>query len=140
VPASSRPPGPTATISPCDGFSLCALRAGKIIFGVGSHEGTPLAAFGIVALASGAWRSNRGGTIDHFIRLDLALNPVAEGGALIDAQGRVLGMTVLGPRRRALAIPTSTIERADGRCVNQKPARSQESESAGEGQMGVCLG
>ena len=31
---------------------------------------------------------------------------------MIDAQGRVLGMTVLGPRRRALAIPTSTIERA----------------------------
>jgi len=89
-----------------------SLRAGEVIFGVGSHEGTPLAAFGIVALVSGAWRSSRGGTIDHFIRLDLALNPVAEGGALIDAQGRVLGMTVLGPRRRALAIPTSTIERA----------------------------
>ena len=92
--------------------ATASLRAGEIIFGVGSHEGTPLAAFGIVALASGAWRSSRGGTIDHFIRLDLALNPVAEGGALIDAQGRVLGMTVLGPRRRALAIPTSTIERA----------------------------
>jgi S1-C subfamily serine protease len=92
--------------------ATASLRAGEIIFGVGSHEGTPLAAFGIVALASGAWRSSRGGTIDHFLRLDLALNPVAEGGALIDAQGRVLGMTVLGPRRRALAIPTSNIERA----------------------------
>ncbi len=89
-----------------------SLRSGEVIFGVGSHEGTPFAAFGIVALAGGAWRSRRGGTIDHSIRLDLALNPVAEGGALIDAQGRVLGMTVLGPRRRVLAIPTSTIERA----------------------------
>ena len=97
---------------PTAATATASLRAGEIIFGVGSHEGTPLAAFGIVALASGAWRSSRGGTIDHFIRLDLALNPVAEGGALIDAQGRVLGMTVLGPRRRALAIPTSTIERA----------------------------
>jgi S1-C subfamily serine protease len=89
-----------------------SLRVGEVIFAVGSHEGTSLAAFGIVALAGGAWRSIRGGTIDNFIRLDLALNPVAEGGALIDAQGRVVGMTVLGPRRRALAIPTSTIERA----------------------------
>jgi S1-C subfamily serine protease len=97
---------------PTAATATASLRAGEIIFGVGSHEGTPLAAFGIVALASGAWRSSRGGTIDHFIRLDLALNPVAEGGALIDAQGRVLGMTVLGSRRRALAIPTSTIERA----------------------------
>ena len=97
---------------PTAAAATASLRAGEAIFAVGSHEGTPLAAFGIVALAGGAWRSSRGGTIDNFIRLDLALNPVAEGGALIDAQGRVLGMTVLGPRRRALAIPTSTIERA----------------------------
>ena len=32
--------------------------------------------------------------------------------ALVDAQGRVVGMVVLGPRRRALAIPASTIDRA----------------------------
>ena len=89
-----------------------ALRAGEAIFAVGNHDGTALAAFGIVALASGAWRSSRGGTIDEFLRLDLTLSPAAEGGALIDAQGRVLGMTVLGPRQRPLAIPTSTIERA----------------------------
>jgi S1-C subfamily serine protease len=97
------------------------LRAGEAIFAVGNHDGTALAAFGIVALASGAWRSSRGGTIDEFLRLDLTLSPAAEGGALIDAQGRVLGMTVLGPRRRALAIPTSTIERA----VDQLLARGQ---------------
>jgi S1-C subfamily serine protease len=97
------------------------LRAGEAIFAVGNHDGTALAAFGIVALASGAWRSSRGGTIDEFLRLDLTLSPAAEGGALIDARGRVLGMTVLGPRRRPLAIPTSTIERA----VDQLLARGQ---------------
>ena len=97
------------------------LRAGEAIFAVGNHDGTALAAFGIVALASGAWRSSRGGTIDEFLRLDLTLSPAAEGGALIDAQGRVLGMTVLGPRRRPLAIPTATIERA----VDQLLARGQ---------------
>jgi S1-C subfamily serine protease len=92
--------------------ATASLRAGEVIFAVGCHEGAPLTAFGIVALAGGAWRSSRGGTIDNFIRLDLALSPVAEGGALIDVQGRVLGMTVLGPRRRASAIPAATIERA----------------------------
>jgi S1-C subfamily serine protease len=97
---------------PTAASASASLRAGEAILAIGSHEGTALAAFGVVGLASGAWRSSRGGTIDNFIRLDLALNPVAEGGALIDVQGRVLGMTVLGPRRRALAIPTSTIERA----------------------------
>ena len=88
------------------------LRTGEPIFAIGNHDGSALAAFGIVALAGGSWRSSRGGTIDNFLRLDLTLSPAAEGGALVDAQGRVLGMTVLGPRRRALAIPTSTIERA----------------------------
>jgi len=97
---------PTATTA------RAPLRAGEIIFAVGTHDGTALTTFGIVALAGGAWRSSRGGTIDELLRLDLSLSPASEGGALIDAQGRVLGMTVLGPRRRALAIPTSTIERA----------------------------
>ena len=88
------------------------LRTGEAIFAIGNHGGSPLASFGIVALATGSWRSSRGGTIDNFLRLDLTLSPAAEGGALVDTHGRVLGMTVLGPRRRVLAIPTSTIERA----------------------------
>jgi S1-C subfamily serine protease len=88
------------------------LRTGEAIFAVGNHDGNALAAFGIVALAGKSWRSSRGGTIDNLLRLDLTLSPAAEGGALVDAHGRFLGMTVLGPRRRALAIPTSTIERA----------------------------
>jgi S1-C subfamily serine protease len=97
---------------PTAATTKASLRAGEAIFAIGNHDGGALAAFGIVALAGGAWRSRRGGTIDNFLRLDLTLSPAAEGGALIDAQGRVLGMIVLGPRRRPLAIPTSTIERA----------------------------
>ena len=88
------------------------LRVGQVVLAMGNHDGEPLAAFGIVALAGGAWHSIRGGTIDSLIRLDLALSPAAEGGALVDLQGRVIGMTVLGPRRRALSIPSSTIDRA----------------------------
>src|SRR5262245_16337519 len=88
------------------------LRAGQVVLAVGNHEGAPLAALGIVALAGGAWHSVRGGTIDRPIRLALTLSPAAEGGALVDLQGRVIGMTVLGPRRRTLSIPSSTIDRA----------------------------
>ena len=87
-------------------------RPGHIVLAVGNYEGGPLAALGIIAIAGGAWHSVRGGTIDSLIRLDLVLSPAAEGGALIDVQGRVVGMAVLGPRRRALAIPGSTINRA----------------------------
>jgi S1-C subfamily serine protease len=89
-----------------------ALHPGHLVFAVGNHAGAPLASFGIVAYVGGAWHSMRGGAIDSFLRLDLVLNPVGEGGALVDAQGRVLGMVVSGPRRRVLAIPTSTIDRA----------------------------
>src|SRR6202049_1180521 len=88
-----------------------SLRTGHIVLAVGNYDGSPLAALGIIAIAGGAWHSVRGGTIDSLIRLDLALSPAAEGGALVDVQGRVVGMAVLGPRRRALAIPTSTIDR-----------------------------
>jgi S1-C subfamily serine protease len=87
-------------------------RAGHIALAVGSHDGAPVASLGIVTFVGAAWRSARGGAIDSLLRLDLALNPLAEGGALVDAHGRVLGMTVFGPRRRALAIPASTIDRA----------------------------
>jgi S1-C subfamily serine protease len=88
------------------------LRTGHIVLAVGGHDGSPVASLGIVTFVGGAWQSVRGGAIDSLLRLDLALNPLAEGGALVDAQGRVLGMTVFGPRRRALAIPASTIDRA----------------------------
>jgi S1-C subfamily serine protease len=89
-----------------------SLRAGHVVLAIGNHQGAPLAGLGIVAVAGGPWHSLRGGTIDSLIRLDLALSPAAEGGALVDAEGRIAGMGVLGPRRRALAIPTSTVERA----------------------------
>jgi S1-C subfamily serine protease len=88
-----------------------SLLPGHVVLAIGNHEGAPMASLGIVAIAGPAWHSVRGGTIDSLIRLDLALSPAAEGGAVIDVQGRVVGMAVLGPRRRALAIPTSTIDR-----------------------------
>jgi S1-C subfamily serine protease len=88
-----------------------SLRPGHVVLAIGNHEGAPIASLGIVAIAGPAWHSLRGGTIDSLIRLDLALSPAAEGGAVIDVQGRVVGMAVLGPRRRVLAIPTSTIDR-----------------------------
>jgi S1-C subfamily serine protease len=88
-----------------------ALRAGHVVLAIGNHQGAPVASLGIVAVAGGAWHSLRGGAIDNLIRLDMGLSLAAEGGALIDVQGRVVGMAVLGPRRRVLAIPTATVDR-----------------------------
>jgi S1-C subfamily serine protease len=108
-----------------------SLRVGHLVLVVGNHAGAPLAGLGTVAYVGGAWHSMRGGAIDSFLRLDLALNPAAEGGALIDAHGHVLGMVVSGPRRRVLAIPGSTIDRA----VDQLLAKGY----VGRGYLGAGL-
>jgi S1-C subfamily serine protease len=89
-----------------------SLRPGHLVLAVGRHRGDPLANLGSVAFVGGAWMSQRGGSIDTLLRLDLSLSPAAEGGALVDAHGRVLGMVVAGPRGRVLAIPRPTIDRA----------------------------
>lgn len=107
------------------------LRPGQLVLAVGNHSGAPLAAVGMVAYVGGPWHSMRGGAIDSFLRLDLVLNPAGEGGALVDAQGRVLGMVVSGPRRRVLAIPSSTIDRA----VDQLLAKGY----VGRGYLGAGL-
>src|SRR4029453_14630303 len=87
------PAGPTA--------AAASLGPGHVVLAVGNHEGAPIASLGMVAVAGPAWHSLRGGTIDSLIRLALVLSPAAEGGVVIDVQGRVVGMAVLGPRRRA---------------------------------------
>jgi S1-C subfamily serine protease len=88
-----------------------SLRAGNLVLAIGRHQRGTIAASGMIAVAGGVWHSRRGGAIDHLIRLDLRLAPSAEGGALVSTKGEVLGMAVTGPRRRALAIPRSTIDR-----------------------------
>lgn len=87
------------------------VHAGAIVLAIGSLEGTPVAAAGVVSVAGPAWRSLRGGDIDARIELDLMLRRSAEGGLALDASGRAIGMAVFGPRRRVLVIPAATIER-----------------------------
>ena len=89
------------------------LRLGQLLLALGRGEEGPIAALGIAAVVGGPWQSLRGGRIDRRIRLDLTLRREAEGGAVVDGAGRMLGMAVLGARRRgALVIPTATIARA----------------------------
>jgi S1-C subfamily serine protease len=85
--------------------------AGALALAVGSQDGDPVAALGVVSVAGPSWRSLRGGDIDARIELDLSLRRHAEGGLALDAGGRAFGMAVFGPRRRVLVIPSTTIER-----------------------------
>jgi S1-C subfamily serine protease len=84
---------------------------GALAIAVGAEEGAPVACLGIVSVSRGPWRSMRGGDIDARVELDARLRRVAEGGLVVNAAGEALGMTVFGPRRRVLVIPSATIDR-----------------------------
>ncbi|HSU07316.1 MAG TPA: S1C family serine protease [Acetobacteraceae bacterium] len=95
MPERADPPGPgvLALALGTDGAGGCTVRMAMI------HRIGP------------AWHSMAGGRIDHLVRLDARLSGSEEGGPVLDARGRLLGMSTLGPRRRALLIPHETVER-----------------------------
>ena len=92
-----------------------AVPVGALAIAVGAEDGAPTAVLGVVSRSTGPWWSLRGGEINARIELDLRMRQSAEGGIAIDATGRAIGMTVFGPRRRVLVIPSATIERVAAR-------------------------
>jgi S1-C subfamily serine protease len=92
-----------------------AVPVGALALAVGAEDGAPTAALGVVSRSIGPWWSLRGGEINARIELDLRMRQSAEGGLAIDGTGRAIGMTVFGPRRRVLVIPSATIERVAAR-------------------------
>jgi S1-C subfamily serine protease len=92
-------------------FDSSSVAVGSLVTVIGAQDGGPVAAIGGVAIAGPGWRSLRGGAINTRIELDLSLRRIAEGGVVLNPDGRSLGMAVFGPRRRVLVIPAATIER-----------------------------
>jgi S1-C subfamily serine protease len=90
-----------------------ALRVGAIVLAIARDDDGDLAAsMGVLSAVGAGWRSWHGGEIDRYVRPDLALYPRFSGSPLVDAGGRVLGLTTAGlSRRQALTVPARTIER-----------------------------
>lgn len=86
--------------------------AGSLAVVAGRGEHSASAGLVMVSEVGPAWRSMRGGLIDARITLGIRLSARTEGGAVLSPDGGLIGMAVSGPRRRALAIPASTIARA----------------------------
>ncbi len=84
---------------------------GELIIGVSrSPETGPNASLGMLSALSGTWRTWKGGKLDHFIRLDLAICPGVAGGLALRADGSLLGMISTGlARGTAVAIPSSNL-------------------------------
>ncbi len=89
-----------------------APRSGEIVVAIGRHAPGVLAAVGIVSTAGGPWKTWRGGQLDALLRLDIGAYPRSSGSAVVDAQGRFVGMLTTGLTRTApVAIPAATIAR-----------------------------
>jgi S1-C subfamily serine protease len=95
-----------------EGPVAATAQAGSLVLSLGRNGKESIVALGVISYAGPAWRSARGGEIDRMIRADIRLARAAEGGPLVDAEGKLVGMAVFGPRRRVLAIPQATVVRA----------------------------
>ena len=84
---------------------------GGLVVAIGAEAGAPTAALAMVSVSTGPWQSMRGGEIDARVELDARLRRTAEGGLAVNVTGQAFGMTVFGPRRRVLVIPSVTIGR-----------------------------
>jgi S1-C subfamily serine protease len=95
------------------------IETGSLVVVVGRAQESSLAGLGVAAEAGPAWRSMRGGLIDRRIRLSGSIDPRAEGGAALDAEGGFIGLVLFGPHRRALVIPTETVDRVAATLAEQ---------------------
>src|SRR5260370_10547302 len=89
------------------------LAVGNLLLAVGRiHQGRGVSAsFGVVSALGDKWRTWRGGEIDRLIRPDVSVFIGFSGGALIDVEGKVIGINTTGLARGAgLTIPASTVD------------------------------
>src|SRR5207237_3675673 len=75
-------------------------------------DGGGSTSLGVISAIGEKWRTWSGGEIDRFVRLDLAVYDGFSGGALVDADGGVLGVNCSAlARGTPLTIPNATVER-----------------------------
>jgi S1-C subfamily serine protease len=94
-------PGPLAAAEP---------HPGAIALAFGADGAGVSVRLGVIHSVGPAWHSRAGGRIDRRIILDMTISGREEGGPVFDATGGLLGISTLGPRRRVLIIPITTVE------------------------------
>jgi S1-C subfamily serine protease len=92
---------------------VAGLKPGNLTLVVGRTRASgPVAALGVVSLVAPERRTWTGAALAPYIRLDVALQTTAVGGAVIDSQGRIVGIaTPRFARFGAIAIPAPAIDR-----------------------------
>jgi serine protease DegQ len=89
-------------------------KVGSLVLAVGrAHPDQGVSAsLGVLSVAGDKWRTWRGSEIDRLIRPDVSVFIGFSGGALVDAEGRIIGINTTGLARGAgLTIPAQTVDR-----------------------------
>lgn len=91
------------------------LRVGHLVVSVGRPTATVHAGLGIISARDDAWRTPAGGKVEAYVQTDVAIYPGFSGSALVEADGRVVGMNTAALLRRwSLTVPAATLERVVG--------------------------
>ncbi len=92
---------------------VASLKPGSLTLVVGRTRASgPVAALGVVSLVAPERRTWTGAALAPYIRLDVGLQPTAIGGAVVDTQGRTVGIaTPRFARFGAIAIPAPAVDR-----------------------------
>lgn len=102
---------PEATGAVSDWGDTESLKAGSLVLVIGRTRASgPVATLGVVSLSAKERRSWGGTTLRPYIRLDIGLQRTAVGGAVVDAEGKIVGMAT--PRFAgfgALVLPASIV-------------------------------
>lgn len=88
-------------------------KPGHFALAVGRSETTgPNVALGVVSAIAKPWQTWQGGKLDRYIRLDINLYAGGSGAAVVDTQGRLIGIgSGVLSRIAPLAIPATTVDR-----------------------------
>jgi S1-C subfamily serine protease len=89
-----------------------SVKVGHLVLAVGRPGRTLQATLGIVSALGDAWRSPMGGQIDRYLQTDVVMYPGFSGGALVGADGRIIGINTSAlVRGISLTLPTPTVTR-----------------------------
>ncbi|NTX05572.1 S1C family serine protease [Myxococcus sp. CA040A] len=101
-----------AKLSPLALAPLDAVKVGNLVVTVARPGRTARATLGMVSTHGEGWRTHAGGRVDRYLETDADLPPGFSGGALVDVEGRFVGLlTAAFSRTAAVVIPHDTLTR-----------------------------
>ncbi len=99
-------------LTPLTPAHLDDVKVGHLVVAVARPGRTARATLGMVSTHGEGWRTHAGGRVERYLETDADLPPGFSGGALVDTEGRLVGLlTAAFSRTAAVVIATDTLTR-----------------------------